>query len=235
MSEVESEKKNLEELKDNLLSSLLDQSLDNENNEDNNDIELQDKSEDKIVEKLEQNIEKNAEENLDELESGKVEEKIEEKTEEKNKSINTAPPKFKACIVCEKEKSSYKCPKCRGFYCSLACFKIHKEKECEFKVSNNTTPLNLIQEKSESEKTLEEEYILLNEEQKNIIKNDQKILDLIKSKRFLNDLAKIDEAEDRESELKKLRLINPEFNEAMEYIYDQISSTTTSSSSSSNK
>lgn len=35
------------------------------------------------------------------------------------------------CKVCEKEESKYKCPTCRAPYCSLICFKKHKETPCE--------------------------------------------------------------------------------------------------------
>ena len=33
--------------------------------------------------------------------------------------------------VCEKINSKYKCPKCKVPYCSIACFKSHKEGEAE--------------------------------------------------------------------------------------------------------
>lgn len=33
------------------------------------------------------------------------------------------------CLVCEKLESKYKCPKCKVPYCSIACFKAHKEAE----------------------------------------------------------------------------------------------------------
>ncbi|KAF1801475.1 hypothetical protein V8B55DRAFT_1471086 [Mucor lusitanicus] len=35
------------------------------------------------------------------------------------------------CKVCEKAESKYKCPTCRAPYCSLICFKQHKETPCE--------------------------------------------------------------------------------------------------------
>lgn len=35
------------------------------------------------------------------------------------------------CKICEIEQSKYKCPKCRVSYCSLVCFKKHKENLCE--------------------------------------------------------------------------------------------------------
>ncbi|KAI7892185.1 uncharacterized protein EV154DRAFT_505908 [Mucor mucedo] len=43
------------------------------------------------------------------------------------------------CKICEKEQSKYKCPKCRAPYCSLVCFKKHKETPCEFSEPTNKT------------------------------------------------------------------------------------------------
>lgn len=36
----------------------------------------------------------------------------------------------KQCQICHKAQSKYKCPKCYLLYCSLACFKKHKELPC---------------------------------------------------------------------------------------------------------
>ncbi|CAI8602750.1 unnamed protein product [Vicia faba] len=36
----------------------------------------------------------------------------------------------KQCQVCQKAQSKYKCPKCYLPYCSLVCFKEHKELPC---------------------------------------------------------------------------------------------------------
>ncbi|EIE76654.1 hypothetical protein G6F46_011933 [Rhizopus delemar] len=35
-----------------------------------------------------------------------------------------------SCQVCNDAESKYKCPKCRLQYCSLVCFKKHKESSC---------------------------------------------------------------------------------------------------------
>ncbi|KAI8636799.1 hypothetical protein BD408DRAFT_425508 [Parasitella parasitica] len=43
------------------------------------------------------------------------------------------------CKVCEKEESKYKCPQCRAPYCSLICYKEHKEISCEPPVSAVST------------------------------------------------------------------------------------------------
>ncbi|KAI3506896.1 hypothetical protein L1887_21521 [Cichorium endivia] len=43
--------------------------------------------------------------------------------------VTVTPPK-KECKVCEKAESKYKCPACLIPYCSLICFKKHKETPC---------------------------------------------------------------------------------------------------------
>ncbi|KAJ9169714.1 hypothetical protein P3X46_017873 [Hevea brasiliensis] len=41
----------------------------------------------------------------------------------------------KQCQVCNEAKSKYKCPSCLAPYCSLGCFKKHKETPCAKPVS----------------------------------------------------------------------------------------------------
>ena len=43
----------------------------------------------------------------------------------------------KKCEVCAENESKYKCPKCKVVYCSLACYKAHKDK-CETQVETRT-------------------------------------------------------------------------------------------------
>lgn len=42
---------------------------------------------------------------------------------------NDSKPKL--CELCGTELSKYRCPKCKILYCSVACFKSHKEKQCQ--------------------------------------------------------------------------------------------------------
>ncbi|XP_014662217.1 PREDICTED: zinc finger HIT domain-containing protein 3-like [Priapulus caudatus] len=37
------------------------------------------------------------------------------------------------CQVCSAQRQRYRCPTCRIPYCSVACFKVHKENRCEAK------------------------------------------------------------------------------------------------------
>ncbi|TYH59721.1 hypothetical protein ES332_D08G240900v1 [Gossypium tomentosum] len=51
------------------------------------------------------------------------------------------------CQVCNQTQSKYKCPSCLVPYCSLACFKTHKETPCEklesVKEKSGTPSVNL--------------------------------------------------------------------------------------------
>lgn len=46
--------------------------------------------------------------------------------------------KDQLCEVCEKEKVKYRCPKCQIVYCSVGCYKGHKE-SCEEKKKDPQT------------------------------------------------------------------------------------------------
>ncbi|WJX18320.1 hypothetical protein P8452_08128 [Trifolium repens] len=55
----------------------------------------------------------------------------------------------KQCQICLKAQSKYKCPKCYLLYCSLPCFKKHKELPCVNPTSSEakTTVLESVVEK----------------------------------------------------------------------------------------
>ena len=42
------------------------------------------------------------------------------------------------CDVCKSVEKKYKCPLCGIFYCSLGCFKVHKEHSCTSSVSQSS-------------------------------------------------------------------------------------------------
>ncbi|CAN6713216.1 unnamed protein product [Malus baccata var. baccata] len=44
------------------------------------------------------------------------------------------------CQVCNEAQSKYKCPSCRAPYCSVPCFKKHKENPCSLPVSSEEKP-----------------------------------------------------------------------------------------------
>lgn len=58
---------------------------------------------------------------------------------------------FISCEVCQSTSHKYKCPSCNIKYCSLSCFKTHKDGSCERKASR------IKEEKQELERTTKAE------------------------------------------------------------------------------
>ncbi|XP_011506429.1 PREDICTED: zinc finger HIT domain-containing protein 3 [Ceratosolen solmsi marchali] len=58
---------------------------------------------------------------------------------------------IKICCICEFENAKYKCPKCKKFYCSVACCSKHKENctgsiesnNCDIENSDSTEKTNV--------------------------------------------------------------------------------------------
>ncbi|XP_061389536.1 zinc finger HIT domain-containing protein 3 [Musca vetustissima] len=62
------------------------------------------------------------------------------------------------CIVCHEVTNKYKCPKCFGQYCSLQCYKVHKDSpECVLKV-NETESTKADAPDDEEEPTVHEPF-----------------------------------------------------------------------------
>lgn len=49
---------------------------------------------------------------------------------------NVQPP-TPQCSVCQEAEPKYKCPKCRVTYCSISCYRKHKEENCVPSLSSN--------------------------------------------------------------------------------------------------
>jgi zinc finger HIT domain-containing protein 3 len=121
----------------------------------------------------------------------------------------------KKCEVCSVSKSLYKCPKCRIRYCSKDCFIKHKSEDCEAKNPMPTTTSSIKVNNPEIE---ELDSQILSDRQKEKLKNDPKLKQLLRSKRFCDDLDTIDLATDRREMLKRKRTTNPEIDAIMLHI-----------------
>ncbi|XP_067008974.1 zinc finger HIT domain-containing protein 3 [Anabrus simplex] len=53
------------------------------------------------------------------------------------------------CEVCQSQLPKYKCPSCRIVYCSLGCWKSHKESSCSHQRKENDEPNISIEKKEE--------------------------------------------------------------------------------------
>ena len=121
--------------------------------------------------------------------------------------------KIKLCIICNSNKSKYKCPKCTSFYCSISCFKIHKErcnKEKKDDINNKDekngnkniiSPLNLD----------EDEDIILSEKELSALKTNKSIMSKLKNKKLLKILREIDSTKYKKRTLAKKMENDPDF------------------------
>lgn len=68
---------------------------------------------------------------------------------------NDSKPKL--CELCGTELSKYRCPKCKILYCSVACFKSHKEKQCQLLTDQSNEKHSYKEEREMSDNSLDEE------------------------------------------------------------------------------
>ncbi|XP_072954974.1 uncharacterized protein [Typha angustifolia] len=107
----------------------------------------------------------------------------------------------KACGVCKEVQSKYKCPSCRAPYCSVACFKKHKEILCQ----KSLTPLEEQTATVRPARSLEveEPSWLVNEEQLQSLAVSADIRDALKDEELRKLIIRIDSAEEPDKELDK--------------------------------
>ncbi|KAK9067506.1 hypothetical protein SSX86_011617 [Deinandra increscens subsp. villosa] len=125
-----------------------------------------------------------------------------------NESIRSkeaiAPPKNE-CKVCEKAESKYKCPNCLILYCSLACFKKHKEIPC---VKSEPAPKNDARTTIATVDVDKPCYVdagadVLQRSQLECIASNTEIIDALKDKMLQELIHKIDSCADASTELDK--------------------------------
>ncbi|KAG8370863.1 hypothetical protein BUALT_Bualt13G0027600 [Buddleja alternifolia] len=116
----------------------------------------------------------------------------------------------KSCEICEEAQSKYKCPACLIPYCSLACYKKHKEIPCtkpesssEEKVSPASAPSDgsAIAPSDEKPCYIDEPIEMLQNSQLQSIASSNEIRDLIKDKKLQKLIYDIDCSADAENEL----------------------------------
>ncbi|XP_078180381.1 HIT-type Zinc finger family protein isoform X8 [Carex rostrata] len=146
------------------------------------------------------------------------------------------------CEVCKEVQFKYKCPACLTPYCSVACFKKHKENLCqkvqppieEATATNESTqptqPLenesfkSNVEVKIHSGKTIEveEENSIVSKERLYSLVECKEIRDALKSNELQNLILRIDSSEEPEQELDKA-MGSQYFHEFTEKILDVIS------------
>ncbi|VFR00541.1 unnamed protein product [Cuscuta campestris] len=123
------------------------------------------------------------------------------------------------CGICEEAQFKYKCPICVMPYCSLACFKKHKEIPCEKPISSSEGNLEIPCEKpiSSSEGNLasvpplhigkpmcvDEPREELNQSQLESIASSSEICEALRSEELRKLIWNIDSSPEAENELEK--------------------------------
>ena len=108
----------------------------------------------------------------------------------------------KKCIICKKDNSKYKCPNCKNNYCSINCFNEHK-KIC----IRNEEKNNKIEENLNYNKPLnldEEEDIILEKKDLEKLKENKKIMNMLKNKTLRKIIREIDGAKYKKKTLERM-------------------------------
>ena len=125
---------------------------------------------------------------------------------------------IKICIICKKDNSKYKCPKCKNYYCSINCFKEHKEKCITIKGNDNQNNEN---ENLNHDKPLnldEEEDIILEKKDLDKLKGNQKIINMLKNKSLRKIIREIDGAKYKKRTLERVMKNDKNFKEFIQDI-----------------
>ncbi|CAO3630153.1 unnamed protein product [Cunninghamella blakesleeana] len=118
----------------------------------------------------------------------------------------------KRCTICQEGISKYKCSTCRIPYCSLVCYKTHKETPCQKVLSQETEKsTNNQPKKSDREEDEEEDESRLSLEQLQLLAQSPEIRSLIKNKQLQELISKIDESSEPGKIIENIRSDDEEF------------------------
>ncbi|ABO97782.1 predicted protein [Ostreococcus lucimarinus CCE9901] len=126
-------------------------------------------------------------------------------------------PSAAPCVACAAETSSYKCPTCRSPYCSVACYKSHRETTCE-PVRASTAPAvaeRANETREQPSRAFEEDSedelgTRARREDLQRVADDASVREKLRSERLREIIRAIDAAKDGEKALAKARE-DPEF------------------------
>ncbi|ORY91292.1 hypothetical protein BCR43DRAFT_498841 [Syncephalastrum racemosum] len=120
------------------------------------------------------------------------------------------------CKICSKEQSKYKCSTCRIEYCSVACYKQHKEFPCEPYVEppkqpepRKPLPTDKIKEKELWEVDEKEDESLLKEDELLRIGHSDAIREYLQRSDIREIVKQIDASKDPEKDLAEARANGP--------------------------
>ncbi|KAK4756560.1 hypothetical protein SAY87_006687 [Trapa incisa] len=107
------------------------------------------------------------------------------------------------CQVCTEALSKYKCPSCYIPYCSLACFKRHKETPCIKITIPMENPMIGQEEFTRRTLSVEDPSEIIQHAQLKSVAASNEIRDALMDEDLQRLIFKIDSSEDAESELDK--------------------------------
>ncbi|KAJ8749503.1 hypothetical protein K2173_025698 [Erythroxylum novogranatense] len=110
---------------------------------------------------------------------------------------------FKQCQVCNEAQSKYKCPSCVIPYCSLVCFKKHKETPCSKAVSAGEKPSVDPKPSVARPVTVDKGNEVLQQLELESIASSTEIRNALKNERLQKLIIGIDYSQDPETELDK--------------------------------
>ncbi|KAH7672606.1 putative MYND Zn-finger protein/hormone receptor interactor protein [Dioscorea alata] len=105
---------------------------------------------------------------------------------------------FRQCEVCKEAQSKYKCPSCLAPYCSVACFRKHKENPCQ-----KSSPIleSIAEVLPERLYQVEESSWVLGKEQLESIVESKEIRDSLQNRELQNLIKSISSSKNPEDEL----------------------------------
>lgn len=109
------------------------------------------------------------------------------------------------CRVCNQAVSKYKCPSCLSPYCSLICFKKHKEIPCSTPVASEQNQKSTVDPQSLVERPLnvDEPSEVVQRSQHQAIASSSEIRDALKDEDLRKLICAVDSSQDPENELDK--------------------------------
>ncbi|KAK8794213.1 hypothetical protein JH06_1398 [Blastocystis sp. subtype 4] len=123
--------------------------------------------------------------------------------------METEEEKKCLCSICQQEKAKYKCPKCSSGYCSVQCYKSHKEM-CGGESSNG---VDLIVKTADENSELDSEEesrdditgSLIPRENLEQIRESESIRELLNEPYIQKAILSVIESEDKERRLNELK------------------------------
>ncbi|KAL6214426.1 hypothetical protein ACLB2K_013860 [Fragaria x ananassa] len=103
------------------------------------------------------------------------------------------------CQVCNEAQSKYKCPSCRAPYCSVPCFKKHKETPCASPLHSEDNPSAAPESVVERPVTVTEPSAVLEREQLEAIASSSELRDALKDESLQKLIESIDCSPDAEN------------------------------------